>query len=275
MQTRISLCKVAGAFVSPNGMRLNRGPIVNAVLCLSASFTSTCQYPAHKSKLEHHLALERASNVSSIRGKACASTVKTSVIYAKSQAVIFLAHQHNWKSKWTLTDVYHIAIQFLLYMLSYLLKRIGRYPSVSLLERLLFSQPDFMPNCFSWTQIKIALSEHMPPLKKQFFYNFARVLIKVCSVQTKPIEKHTWICLCGSPDVSWQVRHWGQKSHLPSVYLMLKPQVFALCLCLCISAYLTPCNIFSSSASWVVSSLRASSVCSTSLPFALLLACWA
>ena len=47
----ISLWKVAGAFVKPNGITLNPLGVENAVFSLESSSSSTCQYPEAKSNV--------------------------------------------------------------------------------------------------------------------------------------------------------------------------------------------------------------------------------
>ena len=67
----IARWKVLGAFVSPNGMRLNSNKPnsqMKAVLCLSASLISICQYPLKRSRVVKYRAPYSASIVSSILG---------------------------------------------------------------------------------------------------------------------------------------------------------------------------------------------------------------
>jgi hypothetical protein len=62
---------VLGAFVNPNGIRLNSNKPssqMKAVLCLSASLISICQYPLRRYNVEKYRAPYNASMVSSFRG---------------------------------------------------------------------------------------------------------------------------------------------------------------------------------------------------------------
>ena len=68
----ISRSKVAGALHSPNGMTLNSynpSRVAKAVLFLSTGSSSTCQYPAFKSRVLNHLDPLSWLSDSSIRGR--------------------------------------------------------------------------------------------------------------------------------------------------------------------------------------------------------------
>ena len=72
----INRVKLVGPFVNPKGMTRHWNcPLCaeKAVLSLSSSFTSMCQYPEAKYRLEKQWAPPKASNTSSVRGSGMAS----------------------------------------------------------------------------------------------------------------------------------------------------------------------------------------------------------
>src|SRR5579871_6487359 len=80
----ISLWKVPGALLSPNGMTRNSyNPegVIKAVFSTSSGCIDTCQYPLAKSNVVNHWDPPRESNKSSIRERGYASIFVTALSF--------------------------------------------------------------------------------------------------------------------------------------------------------------------------------------------------